>query len=177
MIADNERAIDVVLSGKDAVINLWEEVTDEERKRGEAILQQIECEHLAKRFWRHLSQGERQRILIGRALMSDLKLLILDEPCAGLDPVARETFLAFIDRLTWCAQEPTIVFVTHHVEEITPGFSHALLLKSGKILAAGARESVLTSGLLSEAFSAEVHLRQEKKRYFLDVKGEIDIFR
>lgn len=66
--------------------------------------------------------------------------------------------------------------MTHHVEEITPGFSQALLLKSGKVLAAGARESVLTSGLLSEAFSAEVHLRQEENRYFLDVKGGVDIF-
>src|SRR6266567_2430676 len=85
----------------------------------------------------NLSQGERQRILIGRALMARPELLILDEPCAGLDPVAREHFLQFLGRLAHTRSAPTLVLVTHHVEEIIPVFSHVLVLRGGEVLAAG----------------------------------------
>jgi iron complex transport system ATP-binding protein len=84
-----------------------------------------------------LSQGERQRVLIGRALMARPRLLILDEPCAGLDPAAREHFLQFLQRLGRSKNAPTLVLVTHHVEEIMPVFSHVLILKGGEVLATG----------------------------------------
>src|SRR5256885_16867139 len=91
---------------------------------------------LADRPWVYLSQGERQRVLIARALMARPRLLILDEPCAGLDPVARETFLRFVDRLTRRGpRSMAVVLVPPHPEEIMPAFTHALLLRSGQVVA------------------------------------------
>jgi iron complex transport system ATP-binding protein len=108
-------------------------------------------------------------VLIGRALMAEPPLLILDEPCAGLDPVAREHFLQFLDRLGRRRNAPTLVLVTHHVEEIMPAFTHALLLKGGRVLAGGRRREVLRSGLLTRAFGSPVRLRAGKDRYSLSV--------
>src|SRR5690606_35551682 len=99
MMAEEEPALEIVVSGKYAVIDFWGRPKKADRSRARQILKQIECSHLAERPWRVLSQGERQRILIGRSLMASPKLLILDEPCAGLDPAAREHFLGFIERL------------------------------------------------------------------------------
>ena len=127
----------------------------------------------SERPWRFLSQGERQRVLIGRALMADPRLLVLDEPCAGLDPVAREHFLAFIERLLGRPGAPTLVLVTHHVEEIVAGFSHVLVLRAGKVLAAGSRESVMTSATLSRAFDAPLRLAANGGRYSLAVDVEL----
>jgi len=118
-----------------------------------------------------LSQGERQRVLIGRALMARPELLILDEPCAGLDPVAREHFLQFLERLARRRGAPTLVLVTHHVEEIMPAFSHVLVLKAGRVLAAGPKSKILTSGTLSRAFHAPVRLRRKRGRYSLAVSA------
>jgi iron complex transport system ATP-binding protein len=114
-----------------------------------------------------LSQGERQRILIGRALMARPRLLILDEPCAGLDPVAREHFLAFLQRLGERRGAPALIFVTHHVEEIMPVFTHALLLRGGRLLASGKKRAVLTSARLSETFAASLRVAVRAERYTL----------
>jgi iron complex transport system ATP-binding protein len=135
------------------------------------ILRQVECAHLAARPWRVLSQGERQRILIGRALMARPRLLILDEPCAGLDPLSREHFLQFIQRLGGSKNSPTLILVTHHVEEIMPVFSHVLLLKKGRVLGAGPRDRILASGPLSETFGAKVALRRRAGRYHLVIRA------
>jgi iron complex transport system ATP-binding protein len=169
MMAEAEPALESVISGKFAMIDYWGEITPADRKRGEQILKQIECEHLAARPWRVLSQGERQRILIGRALMTEPRLLILDEPCAGLDPAAREHFLQFLQRLGNRNDAPTLVLVTHHVEEIMPVFSHVLVLKAGKVLMAGTKTNVLTSETLSDAFSAATRLEVQDGRYSLAV--------
>ena len=99
MMADDEPALATVASGKYAMIDFWGRVTRTEKARALKLLAQVECEYLAARPWRVLSQGERQRVLIGRALMAKPRVLILDEPCAGLDPAAREQFLHFIQRL------------------------------------------------------------------------------
>src|SRR5262249_26077401 len=129
----------------------------------------VEAEYLCERPWRFLSQGERQRVLIGRALMADPPLLVLDEPCAGLDPVAREHFLGFVERMIGREGAPTTVLVTHHVEEIVPGFSHVLVLREGNVLAAGARERVMSSATLGRAFDATVELVNINGRYSLKV--------
>jgi iron complex transport system ATP-binding protein len=169
MMPESEPALETIVSGKFAMIDLWGRVTASERVRATRILKQIECLPLAERPWGVLSQGERQRVLIGRALMADPPLLILDEPCAGLDPVAREHFLQFLDRLGRRGDAPTLVLVTHHVEEIMPVFTHALLLKGGRVLAGGRRQEVLRSGLLTRAFDASVRLRATNGRYSLRV--------
>lgn len=168
-MAESEPALDTIVSGKYAMIDFRGRSTTAERARARRILRRIECAPLADRPWGVLSQGERQRVLIGRALMADPPLLILDEPCAGLDPVAREHFLQFLDRLGRRRGAPTLVLVTHHVEEIVPAFNHALLLKDGRVLAAGRRPAILRSDLLSCAFDTRVRLRARHGRYTLAV--------
>ncbi len=169
MMADDEPAIETVASGKYAMIDFWGRVSRAEKSQALKLLRQVECEYLAERPWRVLSQGERQRVLIGRALMAKPRVLILDEPCAGLDPAAREHFLQFIQRLGARKNSPTLVLVTHHVEEIMPVFSHLLVLKSGKVLAAGKKPAVLNSKNLSQTFGAKVKLKLKSKRYLMAV--------
>ncbi len=169
LMPPHENALNAVASGRCAVIGMWGEVGKADSRRAAEILREVEAEYLSERPWRFLSQGERQRVLIGRALMADPRLLVLDEPCAGLDPVAREHFLAFVERLLGRPNAPTLVLVTHHVEEIVAGFSHVLVLRAGKVLAAGPRESVMTSAMLSRAFEAPVRLAAAGGRYSLAV--------
>jgi len=168
-MAEDEPALATVVSGKFAMIDLWGRITRADRARALTLLRQIECQHLAERPWQFLSQGERQRVLIGRALMARPRLLILDEPCAGLDPVAREHFLQFLNRLGRRRRAPTLVLVTHHVEELVSVFSHVLLLKEGRVLASGPRRAALTSRSLSHAFEAPVRLRRANGHYVLAV--------
>src|ERR1041385_4582291 len=145
MMHDEEPALETIISGKYAMIDFWGSATRRDRAEGRAILKQIECAHIAERPWLVLSQGERQRVLIGRALMARPRLLILDEPCAGLDPAAREHFLQFLQRLGRRASAPSLILVTHHVEEIMSVFSHVLVLKNGRVLASGKKSRVLTT--------------------------------
>ncbi len=167
-IPPDEPALETVVSGKYAMIDFWGRMTAAERRQGLRILRDIECQTLEKRPWLYLSQGERQRLLIGRALMARPRVLILDEPCAGLDPAAREHFLQFLQRLGDGTKPPALVLVTHHVEEIMPVFSHALILKSGRVLAHGPLRRTLDSQTLSRAFGEAAHLRRERGRYRLD---------
>jgi iron complex transport system ATP-binding protein len=175
MMEDSETALKAVISGRYAQIGYWGEISEDDSRRARSILRRIEADKLADRFWMHLSQGERQRVLIGRALMADPRLLILDEPCAGLDPVAREHFLQFIRRLARRRGSPAMILVTHHVEEITDAFSHVLILKAGAVLDAGPRERVLTSKNLSLAFGAPVMLTRERGRYALKVRPALRV--
>src|SRR5471032_1862063 len=167
MMADDEPALETIASGKYAMIDFWGRVTRTEKARALKLLQQVECEYLAERPWRVLSQGERQRVLIGRALMAKPRVLILDEPCAVLDPAAREHFLQFLQRLGVKKNSPTLVLVTHHVEEIVPVFSHLLVLKGGRVLVAGEKAAVLNTRNLSKAFGARMQLRRTGSRYAL----------
>jgi iron complex transport system ATP-binding protein len=168
-IPPSEPAIETVVSGKFAQLDLWHPVTRGDRKAALSLLEMNGLGPLAKREWAYLSQGERQRVLIARALMARPRLLILDEPCAGLDPVAREHFLQFIERLAGSPRSPALVLVTHHVEEITPAFTHALLLREGRVQAAGPRERVLTSANLSATFGAPMRLGRMDGRYRLTI--------
>lgn len=172
LMADSEPAIDSVVSGKYAMIDFWGRPTAADRKAALRILKQIECDYLANRPWLYLSQGERQRVLIGRALMAKPKLLILDEPCAGLDPAAREHFLAFLQRLGSARNSPTLVLVTHHVEEIMPVLSHVLVLKQGRVLAVGEKAKILNAATLSATFDAKMKLRRAGQRYSLNTRAE-----
>jgi iron complex transport system ATP-binding protein len=166
-MADHEPALLTVISGKYAMIDYWGRVQSADRTAARKILKLVEAEYLADRRWEVLSQGERQRILIGRALMAKPRLLILDEPCAGLDPVAREHFLAFIQRLGSQRGAPALIFVTHHVEEIVPVFTHALLLREGRVLTFGEKKDVLNSRNLSQTFAAPLRLAHKDGCYEL----------
>lgn len=165
-----EPALDTVVSGKFAQLDLWARVTPADRAAARRLMKLVRAGHLVRREWQHLSQGERQRVLIARALMARPRLLILDEPCAGLDPAAREEFLRLVESLTRRRRGPAIVLVTHHVEEITPGFTHALLLKSGRVLATGTRRRVLTSANLSRVFDAQVRLSRSGRNLRLAIR-------
>ena len=168
-IPDHEPALTTVISGRYAMIDYWGRIRAADRTAAQRLLVAVEAKNLAVRPWGVLSQGERQRILIARALMARPPLLILDEPCAGLDPLARENFLAFLHRLGTQRRAPALIFVTHHVEEIIPLFTHTLLLRAGRILAAGANKSVLTTARLAATFDAPLRLTHRRGRYTLSL--------
>ncbi len=164
-----EPVLDAVVSGRNAMLNLVGEVDEALITEAKALLERIGCGYLMNSRWGVLSQGERQKILICRALMADFRVLILDEPCAGLDPVAREHFLAWLKSIAGQANAPSLVLVTHHVEEILPCFSHVLLLKQGQVLISGPKSEVLTSENLTEAYGASVEISQTGTRYQLAI--------
>ena len=169
MMAPDEPAIETVISGKYAMIDLWQRPTQADRRNARAILWRIECADLAGRPWRNLSQGERKRVLIGRALMAKPKLLILDEPCAGLDPLARENFLQFLNRIPCQPSAPALILVTHHVEEIMPAFTHVLFLCDGKTCVAGEVKKTLNSKNASRSFAETLRINRKNGRYSLQV--------
>ncbi len=170
-LESSEPVIDAVVSGREAMINLIGDVKPVLVKEARALLKQFGCGHLADSRWGVLSQGERQKILICRALMAKFQVLILDEPCAGLDPVAREHFLAWLQKLATRKGAPSLVLVTHHVEEILPCFNRVLLMKEGRVLAAGETAKVLTSVKLSEAYGAKLKLEHSGERYRLQLQS------
>ena len=158
-----ETALETVISGRYAQLDLWIRPKASDITAARRLLRTLGAAGIEGRAWAYLSQGERQRVLIARSLIARPRLLILDEPCAGLDPVAREDFLELIDGLAGRRGGPALVLVTHHVEEITRRFSHVLVLRAGKVLASGPRGKVLTSSNLSAAFGARVKLTKGKK--------------
>jgi iron complex transport system ATP-binding protein len=172
MIRVPSSALEIVVSGKHALVNQPITMTQKIREHAMDILTRLGCEQLAARSWFKLSQGERQRVLIGRAMMADAELLILDEPCAGLDPVAREHFLQFIDTFAHTEHSPTLLFVTHHAEEIMPAFSKLLLLKAGRVFISGDKQTVLTSENLGQIYGCRVHLANSGTRFSINVVNQ-----
>lgn len=168
-IEDGEPVINVIASGREAKLNLWEAPPASWQKQAASLLKATGSQHLKKSLWGTLSQGEKQKVLICRALMAQFRVLILDEPCAGLDPVAREQFLNWMSEIATWPESPSLVMVTHHVEEILPCLTHVLLLKDGKIHTSGEKNDVLTSEALSEIYGAEVELTDKNGRYALTV--------
>lgn len=174
-IEEDQTGLEVVASGEDGVCNPWK-LSAAQVRRAEAQLRRVGALELRDRKWLEFSQGERQRLLIGRAMMSGLRLLVLDEPCAGLDPVAREHFLGFVEGLARQPGGPGIILVTHHVEEITPGFSQVMLLRGGQVVASGPRKTTLTAANLAKTFGARVRLVASGGRMRLDVPKGASIF-
>lgn len=168
LLHDEEPAIEVVIGGRYAAIDVRDKPRPRDVRQARELLDGVGCLGLAHRPWAVLSQGERQRVLIARALMAQPDVLILDEPCAGLDPVARERFLALITQLGR-QPRPALLLVTHHVEEIVPAFRHALVLHQGRILASGPLGTVLTSANLTTAFGAPLRLRKTGGRFALSL--------
>ncbi len=168
-IGEDEVARDVVVSGKYAQLNLWADPTPIDVQTVRFLMEQTEILHLENQAWRFLSQGERQRVLIARARMAQPALLILDEPCAGLDPVARVRFLSFVEKLLRQPDSPAVVLVTHHIEEITPSFTHALILGTGHMVAKGPLTEALTSTHLTAAFGTPIQLWSDSDGYRLRI--------
>jgi len=168
-IQDGETALEIVVGGIHSQINYWGRITKADVATARETLAEFGLAKAESRTWHQLSQGERQRVLIARAIMADYRILILDEPCAGLDPVARHRFLDFMDSVARRANAPTLLLVTHHVEEITPAFAHILLLRQGQVLAAGYKTTVLKAPLLSEAYGHPIRLRQSAGRQILEL--------
>ena len=152
-IPRGERVADVVVSAAYAVMGRWREnyeLTD--LARAVELMNRFRVGHLAYRTFGTLSEGERKRVQIARALMTDPELLLLDEPAAGLDLAGREALVSTLGELCSNPDAPATVLVTHHVEEIPVGVTHGLLLKQGRVFAAGPIHEVLTDQLLSETF-------------------------
>jgi iron complex transport system ATP-binding protein len=162
-----ERVIDLVVSAGYAVLGRWREEyeqSDEGRARG--LLYQLGIAPLAERRFGTLSEGERTRVQIARAQMTDPELLLLDEPAAGLDLAGREQLLARLGALAADPDAPTIVLVTHHVEEVPLGFTHGMLLRGGRAVAAGLLSDVMRPDLLSVTFGTPLALDRLDGRYF-----------
>lgn len=166
-VPDDEVVRDLVVSAGYAVLGRWRETYDEvDYARAIDMLESVGAEHLADRRFGTLSEGERKRVLIARALMADPELLLLDEPAAGLDLGGREELVARLSDLAADPDAPAMVLVTHHVEEIPPGFTHGLLLAEGKPVAAGLLGDVLTAENLTTAFGQSIGLDVIDGRYF-----------
>lgn len=153
-LPSHDTALQVAASGVRAMIGRMGPQDPAELERGLRALERVRAVDCAKKPYGVLSQGEKQRVMIARALVNDPALLVLDEPASGLDPVARERFLSDLEHLARDPAGPTQIFVTHHIEEIPPFVTHTLVLREGRVLAAGRTPEVLTSECLTRAFGA-----------------------
>ncbi len=166
-VPGDELVSDVVVSAGYAVLGRWRERYDErDTARATGLLAALGVVGLAGRRFGTLSEGERKRVLIARALMTDPELLLLDEPAAGLDLGGREDLLARLATLAADPDSPATVLVTHHVEEIPPGFTHAMLMREGSVVAQGLLDAVLTEENLAETFGVDLVLRRTGDRFF-----------
>ncbi len=159
-------AADVVMTGRHAALEpWWQTYTDDDRHRARSLLDDAGFGHVADRSFGVISEGERQQVLLARALMGTPELLLLDEPAAGLDVGGRERLVSSLRRLAEDPATPPIVFVTHHVEEIPPSFTSVLLLRGGTTVASGPLGEVLTSRALSECFGLRLRVRHDRGRW------------
>ncbi len=162
----DERVHDVVVSASYAVVGRWRESYDGlDHDRAHGLLVELGVGHLADRTFGTLSEGERKRVQIARALMADPEMLLLDEPAAGLDLGGREDLVSTLTVLAMDPDSPATVLVSHHVEEIPPGFSHALLLRQGRVMASGLLEHVITEHHLAATFGMPLAVTQEDGRW------------
>ncbi|WP_067837804.1 ABC transporter ATP-binding protein [Amphibacillus sediminis] len=164
---ESDSAYQIVLSGGFASIGLYETPTDPMRERAQQLLKEMGCYHYGNRPFNTLSQGERQRVMIARALMGEPKLLILDEPTNGLDFLAKEQLLEAVGRIAKQKDCPTILYVTHHVDEILPEFSQTLMLKEGRVFDSGLTKSRLTESSLSKFFGIDVNVSWVNHRPYI----------
>lgn len=166
-IPPNEQVGDLVVSAGYAILGRWREDYEEmDFEQANEILEQVGALHLRHRDWGTLSEGERKRVLVARALMTNPELLILDEPGAGLDLGGREDLVGHLGNLAMDSDAPAIVMITHHVEEIPDGFTHAMLLDEGEVVAQGLIDDVLTSENLTRAFHQPIRIDKIDGRYF-----------
>ncbi|MFS0893885.1 ABC transporter ATP-binding protein [Microbacterium sp. 179-I 3D3 NHS] len=162
----DETVLDTVLTAAYSVLGRWNESYEEiDERRARRVLADWRLEHLAERTFGTLSDGEQKRVQIARAVMTDPELLLLDEPTASLDLGSREELLALLSGYASSPTTPAMLMVTHHVEEIPVGFTHVMLLREGRVVAAGPIGDTLTADALGEAFGMPIALSAEDGRY------------
>ena len=165
-VPPGEKVIDLVLTASYAIVGRWkEDYESADVTRAVELLDALGCAHLIRRRFSTLSEGERKRVQIARSLMPDPELLLLDEPAAGLDLGGREDLVRRIAILATDPKAPTMVLVTHHVEEVPEGMTHAMLLRRGSVLAAGPLEDVFTEGNLSRCFGVPLLVERHHSRW------------
>jgi iron complex transport system ATP-binding protein len=159
-------ALDVVMTARYAALApWWHQYTDKDRERALTLLREWRCDALADHRFPTLSAGERQRVLLARSLMNDPGIVLLDEPTAGLDVGGREELIG--DLASWARDpsRPPLVLVTHHLEEVPPGFTHALVLKGGRVCTSGPIANTVTSEVLSDAFELGLVVEHNEGRF------------
>ncbi|MCC6376356.1 MAG: ABC transporter ATP-binding protein [Microbacteriaceae bacterium] len=165
-LPQSEDVLNIVLTAAYSVTGRWnEEYSALDVKRAKRVLREWKVDHLAERKFGSLSDGEQKRVQIARAVMTDPELMLLDEPAASLDLGAREELVQLLSGFARSKDAPAIVMVTHHVEEIPPGFTHVLLLRKGKVVGAGPIQEMLTERLLAKTFDIPLKLTESEGRY------------
>lgn len=165
----NETALEIVLSGKYASIGLYQIPEPNDVDKARNFLAAMGCRQFVDRRYKTLSQGEKQKVLIARALMASPQLLILDEPCSGLDVFSREQLLNSVMQLGLQSDGPTLLYVSHHLEEILPIFSHTLLLRKGKVHSLGLTKKVISKENLTDFFETSVNIHWQNERPWLSL--------
>jgi len=173
-IPTQEKVLNTVVSGKFAQIGylggIWGQASRFDYACARRYLDELGCSSLAEQEFGTLSQGEQQKVLIARARMTKPYLIMLDEPCAGMDPGAREGFLASLRQVGKQKKIPALIYVTHHIEEILPLFQHALVLREGRILYAGKTRHVVKRDVLKDLYGVALTVVRRKGRYWPVVK-------
>ncbi|SFE81603.1 ABC transporter ATP-binding protein [Alteribacillus iranensis] len=169
----DDSALHVVLSGKHASIGTYTEFSKEDVERAKSLLSEFGIDHLYDQPFFTLSQGEKRKVMISRALMPFPKLLILDEPCNGLDLYSKEQLLASIEKMNQKPSGPTLLYVTHHIEEVLPSITHAMLLDSGSVIASGEKKDILTEEKIENTFHLPVSIKWDEERPWIRVKSNI----
>ncbi|UQZ37152.1 molybdenum ABC transporter ATP-binding protein [Paenibacillus sp. PK3_47] len=159
---------EVVATGAYAYLRFYQAIPEEVKQQAVKLLEDMNLGGLAYHPFGTLSQGERKKAMLARCLIAEPKLLIMDEPCAGLDLYEREKMLAEIDKLR--QRNVNVVYVTHHVEEIVPLFTHVALIKGGKLAGAGPKEEVLTDDMIMATFDIPAHIEWDSGRPWIKIR-------
>ena len=166
---NNQSLIDIVLSGKYNSIGIYQEITQKDREKANNIIKDFKLSNLKLNKFGTLSQGEQRKTLLARAFMNSPSLLILDEPCSGLDLPAREQFLRTVENMAREEHKP-FIYVSHQIEEIMPSITHVAIIKDGLIVYKGKKRDILTDEILSDVFGIDVSVVWEKNRPWIIVK-------
>jgi iron complex transport system ATP-binding protein len=161
---ERSSVIDVICSGFFSSIGLYDDVSDFMIEKSKEIMASLGIRHLSERRYGELSHGEQRRVLIARALVFDPRLLILDEPCTGLDIQSRERFLSTVENIS---KQRNIIFVTHHIEEIMPCITHVIFMKDGKVYGIGTKDKMMTEKNIRDILGYDGRLIEEHGRYYL----------
>ncbi|MBL7285730.1 ABC transporter ATP-binding protein [Corynebacterium godavarianum] len=166
-VPEDEKVGDLVVSAGYAIVGRWREDYDEmDYEQAMDVLEQVGAMHLIDRRWGTLSDGEKKRVMVARAVMINPELLIMDEPAAGMDLGGREDLMAYLGELALDPDAPAMVMITHHLEEIPYGFTHAMLLDEGEVIAQGLIDDVLNSENVSKAYHQPIEVTRADGRYF-----------